>query len=84
MCKHRLCLMPFSVSSVPDFLPDTKKLWMFFEKTKDYNNEGERGRIQKKKKNSKTKDQGREKWEKTKQNKTLSGRIEGVRQCHQG
>lgn len=50
MCKHRLCLMPFSVSSVPDFLPDTKKLWMFFEKTKDYNNEGERGRIQKKKK----------------------------------
>lgn len=42
--------MPFSVSSVPDFLPDTKKLWMFFEKTKDYNNEGERGRIKKKKK----------------------------------
>lgn len=63
--------MPFSVSSVPDFLPDTKKLWMFFEKTKDYNNEGERGRIQKKnfqnkgsrkremsKKNSERKDRG--------------------------
>lgn len=77
MCKHRLCLMPFSVSSVPDFLPDTKKLWMFFEKTKDYNNEGERGRIQKKKKNSKTKDQGREKWEKKKTKQNIERKDRG-------
>lgn len=80
MCKHKLCLMPFSVFSVPDFLPEIS-YGCFLTRPKIIIMKEKEEERKKKKKNSKTKDQGREKWAKK---KTASWRIEGVRQCHQG